>query len=230
MTVTASPPTSPPERAAVKHPAKYSAGLVELFAHLLAGYRKVLDPFAGTGRIHQLRDLGNFETVGVEIEQEWADLTQHTQQGNALDLTFKDNTFDAVCTSPCYGNRMADHHNARDGSTRHTYRHTLGRPLSADSSGQLQWGPQYRAFHEQAWSEATRVLRPGGRFVLNLKDHWRQGQLQPVTGWHTQHLLSLGYELLHTLGHAAPGMRAGANGNTRAGNAEAVLVFRQPER
>lgn len=210
------------------HPAKYSAGLVELFASLLDGHRRVLDPFAGSGRIHGMRDFGSFDTVGVEIEPEWADLSPHTLCGSALDLPFEDNEFDAISTSPTYGNRMADHHHARDGSVRHTYRHTLGRPLSPDNSGQMQWGDRYRVFHEQAWGEATRVLRPGGKFVLNVKDHVRRGQLQPVTGWHTTHLMGLGYELLHLLGHAAPGLRCGSNGSARAGNSEVVVVLRKP--
>ena len=32
-----------------------------------------------------------------------------------LELPWPENTFDAICTSPTYGNRMADHHDARGG-------------------------------------------------------------------------------------------------------------------
>ena len=32
------------------------------------------------------------------------------------------------------------------------------------------------------------MLQPGGRFVLNIKDHIRAGKLQPVTAWHIEAL------------------------------------------
>ena len=208
------------------HPAKFSTGLLPLFADLLDGYSRVLDPFAGTGRIHMLEDLGPFETVGIELEPEWADMHERTLLGNALDLPFDDGHFDGVCTSPTYGNRLADHHEAKDGSIRHSYRHTLGRPLSSDNSGQMQWGPKYRDFHEAAWAEVHRVLRPGGRFVLNLKDHIRKKQMAPVTGWHVTYLTqTLGFQLLNVLGMSAPTLRQGANVKVRAGNAEVVFVL-----
>ena len=111
---------------------------------------------------------------------------------------FGDATFDAICTSPTYGNRMADHHNARDASPRHTYRHVLGRPLTRGNSGALQWGDgiageEYRALHVAVWTECRRVLKPGGIFVLNVKDHIRGGVLQEVTKWHSVALLMLGF-------------------------------------
>ena len=79
---------------------------------------------------------------------------------------------------------MADHHNAYDPQTRHTYRHDLGRDLNPANSGAMQWGDEYREFHVAAWMEAVRVLRSGGRFVLNIKDHIRDAKWQDVAGWH----------------------------------------------
>jgi hypothetical protein len=91
-----------------------------------------------------------------------------------------------------YGNRMADHHIAHDGSPRHTYRHVLGQPLTPGNSGALQWGDgiagrsgageEYRALHVAVWTEARRVLKPRGIFVLNVKDHIRGGVVGPLTG------------------------------------------------
>ena len=54
--------------------------------------------------------------------------------------SFSDATFDMVVTSPTYGNRMADHHNAKDGRRRITYTHNLGRTLTPGNSGAMQWG------------------------------------------------------------------------------------------
>lgn len=174
----------------ISHPARYPSAVLEVMADLLAGRPRVLDPFAGTGRIHELAERG-WDTLGIEIEPEWAALHERTRVGNALALKFRAASFDAIATSPTYGNRMADHHDAYDPQTRHTYRHDLGRELDHDNSGAMQWGDDYRAFHRTAWSEAVRVLRPGGRFVLNIKDHIRGGKWQDVAGWHLMILVGM---------------------------------------
>ncbi len=141
-----------------KHPAKFSPEILAIIDECLEDAKTVLDPFAGIGRIH---DLKNRQTTGVEIEAEWANQHPDTLVANALDLPFPDQHFDAIATSPTYGNRMADHHNAKDGSRRTTYRHLLGHELHEDNSGRMQWGEQYRVFHAAAWKEADRFSRAG---------------------------------------------------------------------
>jgi SAM-dependent methyltransferase len=217
-----SPISKPDLGGGVSHPARYSKELLPIFAKLLKGYDVVLDPFAGTGLIHELPN----QTIGVEIEPEWAALHPDTVVGSALELPWEDGEFDAICTSPTYGNRLADHHNASDPERRRSYTHDLGRPLALDNSGHMQWGPVYRSFHEYAWAEAVRVLRPGGRFVLNIKDHIRNGVQQPVAAWHVATLCGLGlrYDAELSQGVKTDELKQGANAEARAGQ-ELVLVF-----
>ncbi len=192
--------------APVEHPAKYSAPILELLDLLADDIPgPILDPFAGTGRIHQLhRD----DTVGIEIEPEWATMHPRTIVGDATALPFPDNTFGAIITSP-------------------TYRIALGHDLHPNNTGGLQWGPDYRGMHARAWSEAVRVLAPGGAFILNISDHIRAGERQHVTSWHIDTLLGHNLDLVdyHRIDTAR--QRHGANSNARVDH-EAVIVLRKP--
>jgi hypothetical protein len=67
-----------------KHPAKFSAGFIDVFRALLTQHLYtpwkypeplIFDPFAGVGTIHQLRP--EFTTYGYEIEPEWANERVH---------------------------------------------------------------------------------------------------------------------------------------------------------
>jgi len=213
------------------HPARYTTSLLPVMASMLrdgaapaGGHRAhILDPFGGVGGIFQLGHwLPDAQIEAVEIEPEWAAAHPRLRQGNALHLPFDDHSFDAICTSPCYGNRMGD--TVIDSWTRYTYTSQLGRKLHPDNSGKFQWGNRYRDFHVKAWTEAKRVLIPGGSLILNIKDHIRDDRQVYVTNWQISCLEILGFSVVDHVKVATPGMGFGQNGDKRVPY-ESVIHF-----
>lgn len=191
------------------HPAKYSQELLPYLREYLQGYSRILDPFAGVG-------TGGLATVYGEMEEEWLIQCPGLRVlSDATRLPYRDGCFDAVVTSPVYGNRMSDHFEARDFSHRITYRHYLGKALRERNAGKVQWGGGYQSLHGAAWFEVRRVLRPGGRFVLNIADHIRAGERIKVSQWHLDKLLHMGFDLVAARRVDCPGMRQGENGKSR---------------
>ncbi len=213
------------------HPAPFSDPILEMIAKHVGPVGTVLDPFAGTGRVHELRErAGVGRTIGVEIEPEWAAKHPDTIEGNALDLAsiVEPGSVDAIATSPTYGNRMADHHNATDDSVRLTYKHTLGHDLAVDNSGAMAWGDEYREFHRKAWQGSVTALKAGGTFTLNIKNYFRKDEEQHVAAWHLQTLWDLGMTLEKISIVGTRGIAAGANNEIRA-DGEFVATFRKGE-
>ena len=205
-----------------RHPAKFSETILGAMVEHVHG--RVLDPFAGVGRVHALASVpGVIDTTGVELEVDWARAHPRTIVGNALALPFRAASFDTVATSPCYGNRLADHHVARDGSERHSYTHDIGHELHPDNAGRLHFGDEYRRFHADAWREVKRVLRPGGIFLLNVCDFISRGQLVPVVAFHRIALQRIGFTQTHEVLTRRSGLRHGANREARAEH-EVILV------
>ena len=195
------------------HPAKYTNSLLPIFQEIIDKYNceKILDCFAGTGKVHHL----NCKTIGLELEEEWANQSKGTIIGDATNMPFKDNEFCGVCTSPTYGNRMADSHNAKDDSKRNTYTHKLGRELKVNNSGKMQWGESYRDIHRLAWKECYRVMKKDGIFILNFKNHIRKGKEVDVFGWHIKELINLNFILREVKQVPVKGNGFGENGNSR---------------
>lgn len=233
------------------HPAKFSDAILQTAASYLYDYPWILDPFAGVGRVHRLRHLikpvpegfgltlnnstpqSSWEfiwelrgrTVGLEIEPEWAAAHPDTICTDMFVwLAGWRNAIPAVFTSPTYGNRFADHHNAKDPSTRRSYTHDMrtltgdnNRDLHPNNSGTLQWGEEYRKFHKKAWRAVHRALKPnGGRFILNVKNHVRDKEIQPVAEFHIDYLtrvLRMELKAIEVIGQ--PGLRYGENRSAR---------------
>jgi len=207
----------------IKHPAKYSKPLINIFKSMISDGDIVLDPFAGTGKIHEVSP----NCVGVEIEEEWANLHKNNICGDSTELTkiFPCNSFDVICTSPTYGNRMADHHVAKDGSKRNTYTHVLGRALKDSNTGRMQWGEKYRSLHTRVYKQCIEVLKDDGRFILNMKNHIRKGKEVDVFGWHVTELIKLGFILIRLEVVNLKGNGFGRNGDKRTG-IEYVAMFK----
>jgi SAM-dependent methyltransferase len=181
-----------------------------IFDKWLSGCERVLDPFAG---------IGTYARDGLiysELEYGWAaQCPAPSIVADALHLPFPRACMDAVVTSPVYGNRMSDHHDARDGTERITYKHKLGHDLHSQNAGSMQWGPRYCLFHMRAWSEVYRVLKSGGKFVLNVADHVRSWQRERVSQWHLKTCLDLGFHFEDCVKVPTPGMRYGQNSGAR---------------
>jgi DNA modification methylase len=241
------------------HPAKWSAPILTALGRYVfpdpdawTG-RTIVDPFAGRG----LPDLSALAPaarwVGIELEPEWAAQGgPGTIVGDARRLPFPGGAVDAVVTSPCYGNRMADTYlgggtcracegtgavsdepcgrckgAGRDRSRRMTYAAALGRIPSPGSAAAMQWGREYRAFHRSVWAEARRALRPGGTIVVNVSNHIRAGKVQHVAEWHLDCLASLGFTLRRVIPVETRRMKFGENHDARVPT-EMIFVLERP--
>lgn len=205
-------------------PAAYSDSVLDHLDVLIRKYgvSQALDPFAGSGRIHEL----DVRAVGLEIEPEWASLHPRTIAGDVLAPPFRPQSFHALITSPTYGNRLADHHVARDGSYRRTYRHALGHALHPHNSGQLQWGGAYRSFHREAYAALDVVLTDGAVIMLNVSDHIRRGEQVAVAVWHMAAWIDLGWQLLEQVDIPTPRFRAGSNNQARVTTEQIYVLER----
>jgi hypothetical protein len=208
----------------MRHPAKFSKELLPVFERHLKGLSDVLDPFGGTGK---LREVVPTATI-MEIEPEWASLSGAIV-GDATAMPFADKSFSAVCTSPTYGNRMADSfidHQPKKKYVRNTYTHAIGRKLTKGNTGCLQWGEEYRRMHEQAWKEVHRVLKPNGLFLLNISNHIRNKEEVKVSEWHLAAAIAVGFKLVKEERIATKRQKMGEHSEASVDN-EKVYVLKQ---
>lgn len=258
------------------HPAKFSKAIIEHVAGKLPtwidlsdGRRPwVLDSFAGSGKVHLLQDeyqLG-VRTVGVELEPEWAAWHQRTVVGDSTNLAavpglkalgITPGDIEVLFTSPTYGNRMADHHEAKDPckacsgtglaeratanegakvctncsgsglSKRHTYKHYLGRMPTEGSSCVMPWGRAYREFHERWMREQLTWLARGALIVLNVKNKADGDDEYRVVEFFINMALVLGCTIIEVDHIGTRGLAHGANHQVRT-DGEKIIWLRAP--
>ena len=215
----------------MKHGAKFSDEILDTASRIIGRElqtRVLLDPFAGSGRVHELADETNCWTFGIEIEPEFAEMNKLTFVGDStVDIPkwFEADTVDVVFSSPCYGNRMAD--KDMRSTCAGTYTKWLGRKPSANSAGGMQWGEDYRDLHERVWGQVTLASKRGALFVLNTKDFPRNFKRVHVGLWHLNVLTSLGWSWV---GHEmvdAPGQNFGANQGHKVDNEDLFILRKQ---
>ena len=214
-----------------KHPAKYTDTMIPVFAKLLKGRKAVLDPMAGTGKLSLIRKYGFAGKVFCnDIENDWIDPKYGVAMWTTCDaaaLPYPDKHFDAICTSPTYGNRFADKYSPDATWTHMGYSHSLKRSLHPANTGQMQWGDDYRSKHEQIYRECVRVLRSGGLFIVNISNHIRGGKEIFAVEWHCETLISLGLTFLLDRTISTPRMCRGKNREARVIH-EHILVLEKP--
>lgn len=218
-----------------KHFQKYHSDIITAIEERIGHSKMILDPMAGT--MERLRclerpDRGYHLVWGVEYEREWVEAHPHDRliQGDARELPFDDEFFDVIIVSPSYGNRDSDRTGDWwDNVDRKTYAAGLGRNVSRGSLCVPFEYPEYKIGHSLAWCEATRVLKTGGLFVINLKNFVKRGVIVRVSQWHRELLRDkIGLEEVDDTAIATKGRMSGENYDVRAENAEKIYFFSKP--
>ena len=213
-----------------KHPAKYSDIFIPVFAKILSKYdcHKILDPFAGIGKITEIKNYGfSGQIYANEIEPDWAKQIVNCDTITICDaeyLEYPSGYFDAIVTSPTYGNRMADHHKAKDGSKRNTYTHCIGHQLKDGNTGKMQFGKEYQHKHEQIYANICKMVKNNGLFILNVSNFIKNGAEVDVVNFHRTNIEANNFLLVEDIKMSTHRNRYGRNGNIRV-DYEHIMVF-----
>jgi SAM-dependent methyltransferase len=217
----------------VTHPAKYSNEFIPIFAEKLQGYEIVLDIMAGTGKIGRIKEFNwQGRLLCNEIEPEFTKIMAYPIDAwffnDAAQLPFRTGSIDAICTSPTYANRLADHWHQGKKNKHFYFSYTFGlrRDLNPENTGHMQWSEPYRIKHWQIYKECYRTLRQNGRLIITISDHIRKGQIIPVAMWHKTTLLELGFKLEEDLLIPTRRLRCGENYKVRV-EYEHIFIFKR---
>lgn len=218
------------------HPCQYSGPVLDAMARSLRREAKrlsmgrkqllVLDPCAGTGlRVMNHPMFDEHAWLGIELEASFiAPEAWWVAPGDMTDVSLPDHVIDVYCTSYVFPNRMTDSfiqaegneweyitysHKARANRNDRTYR------LAPTNAGALRWGEPYRELHSRAIAEGIRVLRHGGLFVVEMKNHMVKGEIIPVTEWFVEEFKRQGCKIERKARVGVPGNRKGANREQR---------------
>lgn len=220
----------------IQHPAKYCDQFIPIFAEHLRDCKIILDPMAGTCKLGMIRDYGYAGLIYCnEIEPEFINMYYVNKYAllisnrDAADMwNFADASFDGICTSPTYGNRLADYWERHEDSKRMSYGFSLGRkPVSENTAG-MHWGDKYRIKSEEIWKEQFRLLQPNGLLICNVSDFIKNHQIVPVVEFHRNTLMNLGLTLNEELVIPTQRMRYGQNWDARV-DGEHILIFQKVE-
>ena len=182
---------------AMTHPDPFNDYTLNEAAKILRGRKWVFDPFAGTGKIHELRDKIGIGTLGFEIEPEWANLHEGTICADSTKLLehFEPNSIPAIFTAPTVGNRTS-RHSPKDPNPKtrtNTYRARLGRDLHAHNTARYQYhNKEFQSLHDEIWRQCVEALEPGGILLVAIRDFWRNGIMIRPSSYHAEKLDALG--------------------------------------
>jgi hypothetical protein len=167
--------------------------------------------------------------TGTDIE-DWPGHSDRVAIGDAADPSTYPNGA-LVVTSPVYPNGVADHFQARDLSSRNTYRSVLGRPLHHRNMGRYSTRGRADPLTGRYWDLARNVIAVWADLelavVLNTKAFARTyhgaEEIVDVPGEWELLLMRAGYIVTERDEVPCPGNRFGANGDRRADH-EVVIV------
>ena len=211
-------------------PRHNTTGKPMLNFYVTGGFPEILRALGMLRPERLLAKLDHLDVASRTI-QPWRDEVVNVESVGLRDIQLLETTSgtylgEGYLMHNCYGNRMADHHNAKDDSKRLTYKHRLGRDLSENSGAGLQWGDEYRKLHIKILSEMIRVTKPGGLVVINISNHIRKQVEEPVSEWWLGSMLLKGLTFERAIPVSTPRMRFGENSEVRVEN-EWVFVCRK---